>query len=114
MQRLRGGAQRRLEIGHHDRASEAPRRIGEHRGHRRSVAQMYMEIVRPPEGDAVHRGEFYLARSSALRYSWFLGTPVMRAASFAASLGGSASSSTSSTRSASTLSAARSSPAAST
>ena len=58
MQRLRGGAQRRLEIGHHDRAGEAPRRVGEHRRHRRPVAQMHMEIVWPPEGDAIHRGDF--------------------------------------------------------
>jgi hypothetical protein len=26
-----------------------------------------MEVVRPPERDAVHRGEFYFARSMALR-----------------------------------------------
>ena len=65
---------------------------------RRAVAQVQVPVVGALERELVHPAEFYLARASALRYSSLRGAPVMRAASFAASLGGSASSRTSSTR----------------
>ena len=61
VQRLRRGRDRRLEVRHDDGAREAPRRIGEHRGHRRPVAQMHVEVVRALQRDAIHYRRFYLA-----------------------------------------------------
>jgi len=65
------GSDGRLQVRHHHRARKTPCGIGEHRRHCAPIAQMNMEVVRAPEGDAIHLARFYLRPpfipSSALR-----------------------------------------------
>jgi hypothetical protein len=46
IERLVGGAHRRLQVRHDDRAGEAARAVGEHRSQRRPVAQVQVPVVR--------------------------------------------------------------------
>ena len=71
-QRLRGGGDRRAQVGHDDRAAELPRGVRHHGGHRGAIAHMQVPVVGTGEGERLqgHAAILSPARPAHLRRVW--------------------------------------------